>query len=586
MRHGLLVLGALIAAAQQADEVRVSARAYTPPALHLTAQAQLVQLSVVVRDGRGHAVAGLGQSDFEILDEGKARPIAAFSVETRARAEAAPSSPGATAATRQAAAPSAAQQRSVMLFFDDVHANTGELRRAQNAAQSFVRKSFTPGMRAAVLAATEGLTQDFTSDTEKLAAAIEKLRPHPRVPENGLSSCPRISPYQAYLIFHNIDPSAMISAVSEAHSCDAADTSISNVYNNTATRPGAMSKLPRDELSIVVQQQATQTWELARASSLETYDALQAAVARLAPLPGTRVLLLVTEGFLYGPAEAARQQDLIDAAIRAGVVINGLDAKGLWAEPPSRPLNETLDAVALPVQTFIYEAAAIGARISALNATVSELATATGGLFFHNSNDLTGGFEQLGAVPETTYLMAFRPDAQDAAGRYRKLKVRLTSARQEYIETRPGYFAPAAAAESAGAPRRLDREVAANDEVSEIPVQLSGRMGKTDQGAPLLSLIVHVDLAKLRFEDRDGRHRQRLEFIGALVNAQGEMVAAKEGSMELALRDDGLARLTASGVNATLGLSAPPGRYRVRVVVEEAGGKVAALSQAVELAKE
>jgi len=42
---------AVIAAAQQApDEVRVSAHVYTPPQLRLTAQAQLVQLEVVVRD--------------------------------------------------------------------------------------------------------------------------------------------------------------------------------------------------------------------------------------------------------------------------------------------------------------------------------------------------------------------------------------------------------------------------------------------------------------------------------------------------------------------------------------------------------
>jgi hypothetical protein len=84
---------ALVAVAQpaQQDEVRVSAHVYTPPQARLTAQVQLVQLEVVVRDPRGHAVGGLKQGDFEILDEGKPRAIAAFSVEARESASTAPS---------------------------------------------------------------------------------------------------------------------------------------------------------------------------------------------------------------------------------------------------------------------------------------------------------------------------------------------------------------------------------------------------------------------------------------------------------------------------------------------------------------
>src|SRR5580704_13440129 len=80
---GILAASACLVSAQQTDEVRVSAHAYAQPQLHLTAQANLVQLEVVVRDPRGHAVGGLKQGDFEVLDEGKPREIAAFSVLTR-----------------------------------------------------------------------------------------------------------------------------------------------------------------------------------------------------------------------------------------------------------------------------------------------------------------------------------------------------------------------------------------------------------------------------------------------------------------------------------------------------------------------
>jgi VWFA-related protein len=591
-RIGFLIACALLAAARQPDEVRVSAHVYTPPPLHLTAETKLVQLDVVVRDSRGRPVSGLTQSDFEILDEGKPRPIAGFSMETRLRAtgvaDAATSATSREIRTLPSTMQPAGPPRFVLLFFDDLHANTGELRRVQNAAAYFVKHNLGANSQAAVFAASEGLTLDFTADADKLSAAIEKLRSHVRISEAGIMPCPRISPYQAYVIFNNIDPSAMVAAVSEAGACSSADTTIANPYAKSGARAGTLSKLPRatDQLSIVVQQQVAQTWEMVRAASLASYDALADALAHLSAAPGTRILLLASEGFLSGIEEAPRQQDLIDSAVRSGIVINGLDAKGLWSEPPVRPFNEVPATTSLPIQTFIFEAASIGARNSTLNSTISELATATGGLFFHNNNDLAGGFEELGAVPETTYLIAFHPDPQDAAGKYRKLKVRLTAARQDYVQTRPGYFAPATGpSEAEAARRKLDQEATAADTLAEFPVRLAGVLGKTDKGEPALTLVIHTDLAGLQFTERGGRHLQKLRFIAALMNAHGEMVAAKEGAMDLALTEETITRLTATGLNATLNFSAPPGPYRVRVVVQDEHGRIAALNQTVELPK-
>jgi len=119
------------------------------------------------------------------------------------------------------------------------------------------------------------------------------------------------------------------------------------------------------------------------------------------------------------------------------------------------------------------------------------------------------------------------------------------------VQTRPGYFAPAAGPSEAEAARRnFDQEASAADALTDFPVQLAGRVAKTDKGERLLSLIIHVDLARLQFAERDGRYLQKT-----------------------------ITRLTASGVNATLG------PYRVRVVVQESNGRMAALNQKVELPK-
>jgi VWFA-related protein len=579
---------AFIAAAQlPSDEVRVSAHVYTPPQLRLTAQAQLVQLEVVVRDPHGQPVSGLKQADFEILDEGKPRAIAAFSVETRGHAPA-PELAAAPAPSTMAsmgappAVPPPAPPRSTLLFFDDLHATGGELQRTQAAAKRFIKDGLGPGARAAVYAASEGLTLDFTADADALTAAIEKLRTHQRLSENGLQPCPRITPYQAYLIANNLDYSALNAAIAEANQCTNSSPGPISPIPRGPSKGGGM--IPTDPIAIAVRAQAEATWQQACEISLTSFDAIDNAMARLARAPGTLVLLMVSTGFLSGMLDAQRDA-AIDHAIHAGIVINALDAKGLWSETVGRAFGQDAQTYkGFPIQTFIFEATSVGSRNDAMNAVMAEFAAGTGGLFFHNSNDLVGGFAQLAAVPETTYLLAFRPDAEGAAGKYHKLKVRLAAGNHDYVQARPGYFAPAnPPADAKTELRKLDQEAMAVDALAEIPVQLTGRPSQTEKGAPVLSLLIHVDLAKLKFTPRDGRQTQKLAFIGALMDANGNLVAAKEGAMELALKPESMVRMQASGVNAALTLSAPPGPYRVRIVVQDADGKMAALSQTVAL---
>ena len=579
---GLFTATAILAAAQS-DEVRVSAHPYIPPQLRLTVQSQLVQMDVIVRDPRGRTVGGLGQSDFEILDEGKPRPIAAFTAETRAAS--APvnpppppsNSPSPASITLPAAKPTP-PSRSTLLFFDDLHASPADLQRTQLAAKQFVKAGLGPGARAAVYSVSAGLTLDFTSDAGALTAAIEKIHSRQRLSENGLMPCPRISPYQAFLIVNN-NLDALNAAVQEAQQCLNADSTAATVQGRN---PSLSSVRRTNPYQVPVQAQANSTWEKAREDSLDSFDAVNKALELLARAPGTRVLLMVSTGFLSGLMDNEKSA-AVDRAVRYGIVINAIDAKGLWSEIPGR---EAQTVGSLPLATFFFETSTIGSRNDAVNAVMEEFASGTGGLFFHNSNDLAGGFEQLGAVPETTYLIAFRPDSEGPAGRYHKLKVRLATRNGDYVQARPGYVTPNAPTEANQESRPIDQLILAADVPAQIPVKLTPAVTKTGTAVnPALSLLIHVDLAALKFSQHDDRHVQKLAFIGAIFDSAGKMVAAKEGSMDFALKDETFTRLTASGVNAGLTLAAPPGSYRVRVVVADAEGKMAALNQTVEIPK-
>jgi VWFA-related protein len=561
------------------QEVRVSSRPYTSSApFVLRAETSLVETGVVVRDQNGRAIGGLTKADFEIFDDGKRREITAFSVETRAAMAPRADSPAVNDAPAVAAAAppkSAVEPRYVALLFDDVHTSQGDLSHARVAAVRFVKVALHPGDRVAIFTTSGYDPLGFTGETATLVKTIEKLRAHPRMSENGITPCPRITPYQAWLII-NLDLTAMQAAVDEAHSCAEAPPS------GQPPRDLANAGPNRDFSIQLVRIQAEQTWDQAKVISQFTLDEIQHAIDNLAKMPGSRVLLLASSGFLGGTLEY-EQNRIIDRALSAGVVINALDAKGLFADTSARTPDQLAYLTALPMRTQVFEATTQTSRLQEANAPLANLAQSTGGLFFHDNNDLASGFEELAAVPEVTYMLGFRPD-DIREGRYHKLSVKFLRKGAYVVQARRGYFAAKATAPPADPRQMLDQEVMADDVRTDFQASVAAEPGKSQGGAPLVWVTVHVDLRNLPFTSRDERHLERITFVTSLLDAQGKLVTAKEGRMDLELTEATLARLLETGVNAKLSLEAPPGSYRLREVVQEAfQGKIAASNHTVNI---
>jgi VWFA-related protein len=74
---------------------------------------------------------------------------------------------------------------------------------------------------------------------------------------------------------------------------------------------------------------------------------------------------------------------------------------------------------------------------------MAELADGTGGTYFHNSNDLQGGFRLLTEVPEYVYLLELSLQSVKQDGAYHLLKVKAGQDGLK-LQARRGYFAPKA----------------------------------------------------------------------------------------------------------------------------------------------
>ncbi len=577
---GLLLAAVLAVAALCAqqnlseDEVRLSSQPYTPksPAT-LRVQANLVDVRVVVRDSKGEPVASLQQSDFQIFDNGKPQTISAFSVENSSRAAAsvaaAESTPPAVAANpAPAPAKAALPRRYVALFFDDLNMPMGDLVPARKAAQDFISKNLEPNDRVGIFTSSTSVTLEFTSDTRKLLDSLAQIRPRLRRFDGG-ASCPRIIPYQAYLMVELHDQAAIDLAVAQgvARHC---------VPGGPATAGPA-----------IVKNQATVILGLVDKYSQETMGVMKDVIQFLGKMSGRRTLLLASSGFLNMNTSLQRVQDnLVDVALRAGVVINSLDARGLAPDTmgvdpdagPPVPLPQRPDFQSLAERLAVEQR-------TQMNEVLAFLALGTGGRFFHNNNDLGRGVRELAALLEVSYVLGFVPENLKPDRSYHNLKVTLAGERNFTLDARRGYFAPDKLKPAPPVPpEKFDAAVLAADAVAEIRVGITTRSEKTATGDSVLRVLLRVDTRDLPFLRRDDRSIENLRFVLALFDSQGKFLAGLEGEMAIALKDATLARISEQGLEQGLSLRAPPGAYRLRLVLQELmHGQIAAQSQPVEI---
>src|SRR5208282_1324988 len=117
---------------------------------------------------------------------------------------------------------------------------------------------------------------------------------------------------------------------------------------------------------------------------------------------------------------------------------------------------------------------------------------------------------------------------------------------------------------------KMDVLMSGTNEENELPATLSEKLGTAKTGGPQLTILSHVDIQKLAFEQQKDRHVQKLTFIAALFDPQGKFVTGKQADMELALKPESFDRFSKTVINGVMQLETPPGTYRLRVVVLEA----------------
>ncbi len=164
----------------------------------IRAGVELIYVNVVVRDGSGNIVRNLKREDFSLVEDDKTQEITAFDFEevpsdpapaaeplppVQPVLKAEPAEACSAAADKSPVAAAKADsidfknRRLIVLLLDSSSMQPEELERATVSAHEYVEKRLTPADLVAVASIGSSLqiVQDFTSDRETLAAAIDKV---------------------------------------------------------------------------------------------------------------------------------------------------------------------------------------------------------------------------------------------------------------------------------------------------------------------------------------------------------------------------------------------------------------------------
>jgi len=484
----------------------------------------LVLVPVVARDSHGMVVGNLTKENFTLYDKGKPQQITRFAMEKvgskslEADATAVDAGPGEGETAKSMVV---VPERYVAYLFDDVHITARDLPRVRDAALRHIG-SMRPSDRAAIYTMSGFPQADFTDDQARLKDAILRLRPNIVAAAGAMSGA----------------------------SGGGGGAGRSGGF-------GGLGGLGGGNVEVEV-------------ATTATLGVVKQVIQRMAGAPGQRIIVLVSPGFFtFDPIYFQDKQQLLDAAVRSNVIINGLDARGLWTDPSfdaSRPSSSAGRGGRTGLSAI--------SRETMRTDILWELASGTGGSVFENSNDYDEGFRRLGSAPEYVYMLGFTPQNLKNDGAFHALKVVVKPSNGLNIQARRGYYAPGKKENAEEtAKEEITNALYSREELQDLPIELHTRFFKPAGNTAKMTVLLKLDLKLFKYNKAYGRNNNTVTMVTGIFDRDGNYVEGIKKVLELHLKDETLTVKLARGAVVRTDFDLTPGTYLVRQVVRDAEGQ-------------
>ncbi len=526
------VLMALGAAAAPAQVVGGNVKPGGDQTYTVSLTTKLVIEAVNVKDKQGNSIPGLTAKDFVVTEDGIAQKISYLEYQDLPpAAPAAPKTPAKENITvynrlslGQIAPEKPGEQkykdkRLISIYFDLTSMPDSDKLRALESAEKFIRTQMTPSDLVSIMrygGTSVDVLQDFTADHDRLLSILATLI----VGENQQS-----------------EDIASDSATADAGAAFGQDNGEFNLFNTD-----------------------------------RQLSALQTAAKMLGNLSEKKVLVYFASGItLHGVDNQAQLHATIDDAIRSGVSIWSIDARGLQAQAPLGDATQ-----GSPGNQAMYTGAsaqAVTTRLQQSQDTLFALAGDTGGKALLDYNDLTRGIVQAQQSIGSYYVLGYYTSNPALDGRFRRIKITLNPERDAKLDYRVGYYAGKVFGKFtvADKERQLEDALMLGDPVTELTIAMEINYFQLNRAEYFVPVVVKIPGSELALAKKGGAQHTLIDFLLEVKDDLGNSTTVQNmrDNVNIKLTDSTAAQLQKSPIEYDTGFTLLPGKYTIKFLARD-----------------
>lgn len=517
------------------------------PPLTFRAEVNYVEVDARVLDQQGRFVKDLKAEDFDVLEDGRAQKVTAFSFVNiplerveRPLFASRPIEPDVRNNLQ------AADGRIYLLVLDDLHTSALRSPRTKAAAKQFIERYIGANDLAAVIhtGGRSNANQDFTNNQRLLLQAVDKFMGR-KLRSSTLNKIDDFNRRAGTAL--ESDPAQDLDDKERGFQARSSLDTVRNLANYLGNIRGRRKAMVMFSEGI----------------DYNIYD----------------IMSMNNTGATEASSVLDATRDMIAAATRANVAIYGVDPRGLGAS-----FDNFADVQSFPDDTSLgLNQSALFNEVRLAQDSLRTMSDETGGFAVVNRNDFDTAFQRIVDDNSAYYMLGYYSSNDRRDGRFRKIEVRLKNKSGLVVRARKGYVAPRGRAPEAKTASKDGLSVELK-EALESPLPLPGLplalaatvfKGPASKGSVVISTFVHG--ASLPMTEEKGMFKNDLEVLSIATDDKGKSFSTDRNTVTLNMKPDTAKRLQATGFRIIQSLDLAPGRYLLRVGVKEGNTRKAGM---------
>jgi hypothetical protein len=260
-----------------------------------------------------------------------------------------------------------------------------------------------------------------------------------------------------------------------------------------------------------------------------------------------------------------------NAAIRANVTLNPIDARGLVALPPMGDATRSS-----PGGIGMFTGAIASNQMNQFQRSqdsLYSLAKDTGGKAMFDYNDLSLGIKQAADAMTSYYIIGYYSTHLTNDGKYRRVKVTLTGdlSASADLTFRQGYYGEKEFAKFSAADRerQLEEAFMLDNPITEITLAVETNFFQLNRAEYFVPVAVKIPGSELALAKRRGAVRSLIDVMVEVKDDNGYTIQNMKDKIDVPISQDVAEQLAFSPIQYYTGFTLLPGKYVIKLLARD-----------------